>query len=179
MSHGQEAAMTCQALRTIALSLLVITPVFSDDRSHVVMRGEGEKLFGGGVIIKASPRTGSQSAEVIWGALPPGQSTGLHAHHRRDEFFYVLAGKGVVLAAGKEVPVETGDVIFVAKGQWHKLTNADPVQPLETVILVDKPGLADEFRGSHAQFGVAKKLMTLDEVNKITKKYGTTYKTLQ
>ena len=148
-------------------------------KSYVLRRGEGESLFEGGVIIKASPRSGTRGAEMIWEAMPPGRSTGVHVHHHADEFFYVIAGKGMVLAGKNDVAIGAGDVIFVAKGQDHRVKNADPLQPLEIVFLVDKPGLASEFRASHVQFGVAKKQVTLEDLNKIAEKYGTTYKTLK
>ena len=161
------------------LVVLVLAPmaVWTQEGGYVLKRNEGEKLFEGSTIIKASPRTGSQGAEMFWSALGAGFSSGIHVHHTADEFFYVLSGTGVALVGGNEVSIETGDVVFVPKGQDHRLKTSGP-DPLEIVFLVDKPGLANEFRDYHVKSDGGRMLLTLKELNRISKQYGTTYKTL-
>jgi len=143
---------------------------------YVIKQGEGENACG--FLIKASPKTGTGGAAMLAGTTPPGGSVGLHSHESTDEFFYISAGSGAVFVSGREIPIHTGDVIFIPRGTDHKLRNTDPVAPMEAVFFVDKPGLADEFREAHAQYCSAKRMFTLDELNAITKKYGTTYKSL-
>ncbi len=150
----------------------------SSQQGYVLKRGEGEALFDAQILIKASPRTGSQGGEMFWAKSGPGSSTGIHVHHVADEFFYVVSGAGVALVGGNEVPIETGDVVFVPKGQDHRLKTSGDV-PLETVFLVDRPGLASEFRAHHVKSDGGKVALTLDQLNQISQKYGTTYKTLE
>ncbi len=152
--------------------------VQSSQQAYVLKRGEGEQLFDGQTLIKASPRTGSQGGEMFWSALGSGFSTGIHVHHVADEFFYVVSGAGVALVGGNEVPIETGDVVFVPKGQDHRLKTSGNV-PLEIVFLVDRPGLGSEFRDSHVKSDGGKVALTLEQLNQISQKYGTTYKTLE
>lgn len=170
--------MSTRFATLLIITLIAAVSVWSQESGYVLKRNEGERLFGGATIIKASPRTGSQAAEMFWSALSAGFSTGIHVHHTADEFFYVLSGTGVALVAGKEVPIEAGDVVFVPRGQDHRLKTMG-ASPLEIVFLVDKPGLANEFREGHATSDGGKVALTLQDLNRISEKYGTTYKTLE
>ena len=161
-----------------AITLLGGISIWAQSRGFVTKTVEGERLLDGGVLIKASPRTGSQGAEMISSTMPPAGSAGLHVHHNADEFFYVISGVAVALVSGKEVPIEAGDVMFVPKGQEHAFRNSSRTEALKTIFLVDRPGLASEFRDVDKQSGAGKKSLTLDELNKISQKYGTTYKTV-
>ena len=147
-------------------------------RAYVLKRGEGEKLFGGSLIIKASPRSGSERTEMFWNAMAPGQSTGVHVHLTSDEFFYVIAGSGTALVDQKDAPIKAGDSIFIPKGEDHRIrSSAD--DPLELLFLVDVPGLAGRFRDAHLQFEERGEWHpTLEQLNAIAEKYGTIYKTL-
>jgi oxalate decarboxylase/phosphoglucose isomerase-like protein (cupin superfamily) len=108
----------------------------------------------------------------------PGLSTGVHVHRDADEFFYVISGKGLAMVDGTELPVEADDVVFVPKGHDHRLKSAGPM-PLEIVFLVDKPGLASDFRENRSEAVAKKRRLTLEEWNKISEKYGTTHKTIE
>jgi mannose-6-phosphate isomerase-like protein (cupin superfamily) len=69
------------------------------------------------IVLKATPRTGTQGGEMLTATLPPGFSTGLHVHKRADEFFFVVAGEGSVILGVKELEIGPGDVVFVARGE--------------------------------------------------------------
>jgi quercetin dioxygenase-like cupin family protein len=144
----------------------------------VLRRGEGEGLFGGSVIVKASPRTGTQGGEMLWNAMAPGQSTGIHLHSQADEFFYVIGGTGLALIGEQESPIATGDVIFIPKGQDHRVRSSK-VDPLELIFFVDRPGLASGFRELYAHLESGRWPPTLEEINEIAKKYGDLYKSLE
>jgi hypothetical protein len=47
------------------------------------------------------------------------------------------------------------------------------------VFFVDRPGLASEFREYQTEAAAKKRRLTLAELNRISQKYGTTYKTLE
>lgn len=155
--------------------------LWSQGQGHVVRRGQGEQVFDGSAIIKVSPRTGSQGAEMIWQSLADGAATGIHTHDVADEFFYVIRGSGFALVGGQETAVEAGDVIFVPKGSEHRLRGpgAGTAVPLEVVFLVDRPWLSSEFREGQAEYERLQRDLTLEEVNRISQKYGTTHRTLQ
>jgi quercetin dioxygenase-like cupin family protein len=47
----------------------------------------------------------------------------LHRHDHGDEFFYVFDGQGAHLVEGGELAVQTGDVVFAPRGEWHGFRN--------------------------------------------------------
>jgi mannose-6-phosphate isomerase-like protein (cupin superfamily) len=168
--------------RIVVLSgivLIGVGSVWSQQRGQVLKPGDGERLPGErNTFVKASPRTGTQSVELFRDTMNPGLSTGVHVHREADEFFYVISGKGLAMVDGSEVPVEADDVVFVPKGHDHRLKNAGST-PLEIVFLVDKPGLASDFRENRSEAVAKKRRLTLEEWNKISEKYGTTHKTIE
>ena len=74
----------------------------------------------------------------------------VHLHTFEDELLYVVAGEGAAIVGEdrREIPVETGSVLYVPTSAWHGLTNADPAQRME-VLVVTTPahegGLGDFF----------------------------------
>jgi mannose-6-phosphate isomerase-like protein (cupin superfamily) len=153
--------------------------VWSQQRGYISKPGDGEHLPGERrTILKASPQTGTQGVEMFRDTMPAGASTGVHVHHQADEFFYVVSGTGLALVDGKEMAVEADDLIFVPKGHDHRVKSSGPM-PLELVFLVDRPGLASDFRESRSKEAAKKTPLTLEERNRISEKYGTTRKTLE
>lgn len=145
---------------------------------YVLKSGEGEALYDGTWIIKASPNDGTQGVEMHWNSMSPGLSTGLHVHVQADEFFYVLGGSGVAVLNEQETRIEPGDVIFVPKGHDHKLVNVGE-EPLELLFFLDKLGLANEARALYHRFQETGEPPTLEELNEIANEYGTIYKSLE
>jgi mannose-6-phosphate isomerase-like protein (cupin superfamily) len=151
----------------------------SQQRGGVLKPGDGERLPGERrTFVKASPQTGTQGAEMFRDTMPPGTSTGVHVHDHADEFFYVISGKGLALVDGNELPVEADDIVFVPRGHDHRVKSSGPT-PLELVFLVDRPGLASDFREGRSDALAKKRRLTLDEWNRISEKYGTTHKTIE
>lgn len=100
---------------------------------------------------------------MILQTMTPGFSTGRHVHFKADGFFYIVSGEGIaVLGDQEEIPIEAGDVVFVPKGQDHKLMNTDQGQPLELIFFLDKPGLAEAFRAMHQRFKTSDEPITLE-----------------
>ena len=174
--------------RCAILVALVTSPVFAigqesstasdktSRRGYVLKRGEGEVL--GSNIIKASPKSGTQGSVMILQVMKDGFSTGVHVHVEADELFYVVDGKGRATLAGVDVAVEAGDVIFVPAGEDHRLFVAEG-ERLEVLEFLDKPGLDEEFRAFHYRLSEEPEELTLDELNAISRQYGTVYRTLK
>lgn len=53
------------------------------------------------------------SPQVLVGlnAFEPGQAHALHAHAGMDKVYHVLAGEGVFLLEGRELPMRAGDLL--------------------------------------------------------------------
>ena len=168
-----------RALILFGIVLVGAVSGWTQQRSYVLKSGDGERLPGDRqTFIKASPRSGTQSVEAFRDSMAAGASTGIHIHQQADEFFYVVSGRGLALVDATEVPVEADDFVFVPKGHDHRVKNSGPM-PLELVFLVDRPGLASDFRESRSEQVARKRRLTLEEWNRISQKYGTIHKTLQ
>jgi len=57
--------------------------------------------------------------------VPPGkESFAYHAHHREEEWIYILAGRGIALVDGREYELDPGDFIaFPTPSVPHNLRN--------------------------------------------------------
>lgn len=139
-------------------------------RGYVLPVGEGESACCG-VLIKASPRSGTQGGVMTLQPMPAEFSTGIHYHEEADEFFYVISGRGVALIAGQEHEYGPGDVMFVPAGEDHRISAGD--EQVELLEFLDKPGLDDEFRAE------IEEPMTLEKLNEVANRFGTVYKTLE
>jgi mannose-6-phosphate isomerase-like protein (cupin superfamily) len=146
----------------LLFGILVIGTVsgWSQQRGYVVKSGDGERLPGARqTFVKASPRTGTQGVELFRDSMVPGASTGIHVHQQADEFFYVVSGRGLALVDTNELSIAADDFVFVPKGHEHRVKNAGPT-PLELVFLVDRPGLASDFRESRSEQVPLKRRLT-------------------
>ncbi len=71
----------------------------------------------------------------IW-ELPPGASEGSHVHEGDDtleEFYYFIAGRGVMWMDDKEQVVEAGDAVLASSGVDHGFRCVGD-EPLKLVI---------------------------------------------
>jgi mannose-6-phosphate isomerase-like protein (cupin superfamily) len=51
--------------------------------------------------------------------------------HREDEVYYILSGRGQIMVAGEDRPVQAGSLVYVAKGVAHRFhTIAETLQIL-------------------------------------------------
>lgn len=68
--------------------------------------------------------------------LAPGAGIGLHEHNNEDEIFIIQQGKGILVDAGKESEVESGDAILTGKGDSHSIKNAGAEDLVITAIIM-------------------------------------------
>ncbi len=112
--------------------------------------GEGELLLNG-IVVKASPKTGTMGSILVEQTFPRGGTTNLHIHDQGDELFYVVSGRGTATLGDKTEVIEPGDVIFVPEGAVHRIENLDNDEPLTVVFFMDSPELVEQFRAIHTR----------------------------
>lgn len=61
--------------------------------------------------------------KVIFCAIHPGGSIGLHRHETSDDINYVISGKGVAVTDGVEERLSAGVCHICKKGSAHSITN--------------------------------------------------------
>lgn len=111
----------------------------------VLKAGEGEAVMNG-MVIKASPSTGTSNSILVEQTFQKGGTTGLHIHDQGDELFYVVSGDGLATLGATIKEISAGDVIFVPAGIAHKIENLKNSLPLVVVFFMDSPKLVEEFR---------------------------------
>jgi mannose-6-phosphate isomerase-like protein (cupin superfamily) len=55
--------------------------------------------------------------------LHPGKATNGHEHEGKDEVYLVVDGKGELQMDSRRFPIETGDIILIKGGQFHRTFN--------------------------------------------------------
>jgi quercetin dioxygenase-like cupin family protein len=70
--------------------------------------------------------TGQDKAVQLEGTFvvfPPIRHGVYHYHKKRECIYIILKGKASMTVDGIDYPIEAGDVIFLAKGEKHTITN--------------------------------------------------------
>ncbi|MFY9553311.1 MAG: cupin domain-containing protein [Blastocatellia bacterium] len=65
--------------------------------------------------------------------LPPGCAVTPHHHREIEEIYYIVSGRGVMTVGGETCEVETGDAVYVPRGQRHSLENTGG-QPITLLV---------------------------------------------
>ncbi len=138
-------------IAALALQVIFGPTIAWSDEGFVLKAGEGEALRNG-IVVKASPRTGTQSAILVEQTFQKGGTTGLHAHEQGDELFYVVSGLGTATLGDSEKPIGPGDVVFVPASAVHRIRNLEHDQPLIVVFFMESAELVDFFRAIHERF---------------------------
>ena len=129
---------------------IATTPAEQTADGFILKAGGGESLLNG-LVIKASPQTGTEGSILVEQTFPRGGTTGLHIHDQGDELFYVVSGRGTATLGDTTEMIEAGDVILVARGAVHRVGNLDHDEPLRLVFFMDSPELVEEFRAIHTR----------------------------
>ena len=138
-------------MRRLALRIIVMVLLASEaaaEQGFVLRAGRGEALLNG-LVVKASPRTGTSGPILVEQTFARGGGTPVHVHDQGDELFYVLSGTGTARLGSDVEEIGPGDVIFVAQGGVHRLRNPDRDEPLRVVFFMASPELVEVFRALH------------------------------
>ena len=114
----------------------------------ILRTGEGEALQNG-LVVKASPATGTEGSILVEQTFPRGGTTNLHLHEQGDELFYVVSGWGAATLGDLTDEIGAGDVIFIPRNAVHRIENLTRDEPLRVVFFMDSPELVEEFRAIH------------------------------
>ena len=114
----------------------------------ILRTGEGEVLQNG-IVVKASPASGTLGSILVEQTFPRGGTTNLHLHEQGDELFYVVSGRGTATLGDTTDEIGPGDVIFVPRNAVHRVENLNRDEPLRVVFFMDSPELVEQFRAIH------------------------------
>jgi len=83
-----------------------------------------------------------ESPRVLVGlnSFEPGQFHALHSHRGMDKLYQVIEGEGVLLLdEGRELPMNTGDLVVAPEGVPHGIRNSSGRRLLVLAILTPAP----------------------------------------
>jgi quercetin dioxygenase-like cupin family protein len=82
-----------------------------------------------------------ESSRLLVGlnAFEPGQAHELHSHAGMDKMYQVLAGDGVFLLEGRELPMQAGDLLIAPDGVPHGIRNTGTDRLLVLAVLAPAP----------------------------------------
>lgn len=72
-------------------------------------------------------------------AFEPGQVHQLHAHAGMDKLYYVVAGSGRFLLAGRTLPMRAGELLIAPEGVPHGVENLGTERLLVLAVLAPSP----------------------------------------
>jgi quercetin dioxygenase-like cupin family protein len=86
------------------------------------------------VQLAITPRDGAPNFAMRVFQIAPGGHTPLH-HHPYEHEIFVMEGTGTVWREGREVPLQPGDVLYIAPDEPHQFKNPGP-QPFKFMCLI-------------------------------------------
>ena len=142
------------------------------------MPDSGDKLGKGGIFnLKVDRVSVPYTNVMVTSQTTAADGIPVHLHVSEDEILYIVSGKGSAIVGEdrREVPVETGTVIYVPTGEWHGLRNADPSHRMEVLVVttpVEKNGLGDFFRDVGTEPGHPPLNVPPEEFRALFRRYG-------
>src|SRR5262245_10893856 len=91
---GEERVLMADWDRMLFAGTFVLLGSLAQAADGCILKtGQGERLQNG-VVVKASPKTGTKSAILIEQTFQKDGQTPVHIHEQGDELFYVVSGRG-------------------------------------------------------------------------------------
>lgn len=66
---------------------------------------------------------GNANQSLAEARVAPASRTALHRHHRSEELYHIVVGRGVVTVGEDEVTVVPGDTVLIPPGTPHRIRN--------------------------------------------------------
>ncbi|HEU4386041.1 MAG TPA: cupin domain-containing protein [Anaeromyxobacteraceae bacterium] len=157
-------------------------PASPPPEAPVVIPWEGGEHFEIGrrrspLTIKVSHRIGSP--ELLMGTEEIAAGTGIptHMHLGEDEILFVHRGQGIATVGDAEREVGTGSTIYVPRGTWHGIRNAEGTrEALDVLWIFSAPGMDDYFRIVATAPGAAPRQGTDREIEEVNRTHGIRYR---
>ena len=93
---------------------------------------------------------GYEQATVLLVRIPPGSTTGMHAHPDSDEIMYFL-GRGEATVGGEKGELENDTVILVPKGVEHESRNTSDTDTMKIFCVFLPPLKPNDLLATLAQ----------------------------
>jgi mannose-6-phosphate isomerase-like protein (cupin superfamily) len=74
-------------------------------------------------LLFTAPDAGAENLSITWVEGEPESEQGRHAHHKSEQVYVIVQGRGLMHVAGEEEEVGPGTLVFVPKGALHSIRN--------------------------------------------------------
>lgn len=91
-----------------------------------------------------------KNATVLFSYIPPGSTSGIHAHPDSDEIMYFL-GRGEATLGDEKVKIENDLVVLAPKGVEHEARNTSDTETLKVFCVFIPPLKPTELLAKAAQ----------------------------
>jgi quercetin dioxygenase-like cupin family protein len=108
---------------------------------------EAPAPVGGPAIIKARTETTNGTITALEVVIPPTQGPPLHRHRRKDELWYLLAGRLRVKLDEQLLDAPTGSLVFIPRGTPHCFQNIGD-DPARLLAIFTPAGMERFFEGA-------------------------------
>jgi len=96
-----------------------------------------------------------EGATVLFSHVPPGSSSGRHAHPDSDEIMYFL-GRGIASLGDEDVEIQNDLVVLAPKGVAHEARNTSETETLKIFCVFIPPLKPNELLTKAAQLSKQK-----------------------
>ena len=96
-----------------------------------------------------------EGATVLFSHVPPGSSSGRHAHPDSDEIMYFL-GRGIASLGHEDVEIQNDLVVLAPKGVEHEARNTSETETLKIFCVFIPPLKPNELLTKAAQLSKEK-----------------------
>src|SRR5215208_711359 len=145
LTHIGRTRMPYLVRMLIAGALLLVANQSRAADGFVLKAELGEGLQNG-IVVKASPKTGTRGSILVEQTFKRNGKTPVHIHDQGDELFYVVSGRGAARLGDRVEAINAGDVVFAPAGAIHQIANLKNDDPLRVVFFMASPELVEEFR---------------------------------
>ena len=98
-------------------------PDGSDNSLHAFKAHHSLEVLRDSLILIAPENSGSKTLTMGQTTIYPGCRTSGHRHQDREEVYYIIQGKGVMIVGEEEQEIGPGDAIHVPYGEYHATRN--------------------------------------------------------
>ena len=111
-----------------------------------INKTEIKKILGGPIkLILSNNEEGSKNQLLAFGMFKPGEGLYPHLHHKSEEIYYVVKGKGTLFFGedNKPMNISTNQIIYIPADTPHGVTNTSTDELIIGFIMTPGVKIAD------------------------------------
>lgn len=95
----------------------------SDNSFHILKVNSSIEVLRDTLLLITPSNSGSESLTMGQTTILPGCRTTGHSHSDREEVYFILQGKGLMVVGDSKCEIGPGDAVYVPFGEFHSTHN--------------------------------------------------------